>query len=98
MYENGKMRPVETIPGMMGGEIKEIDGGGGFNYDNFGKYHSVPPQYNNNFKNCIYHFVLISLAIASHMATSECRWVLYHSHRRECRWGLHYFHRIFGKQ
>jgi hypothetical protein len=31
MYENGKMRPVETIPGMWGGEIKENDGGGEFN-------------------------------------------------------------------
>jgi hypothetical protein len=27
MYENGKMRPVETIPGMGGGGIKENDGG-----------------------------------------------------------------------
>jgi hypothetical protein len=33
MYENGKMRPVETIPGMGGGRIKENDGGGEFNYD-----------------------------------------------------------------
>jgi hypothetical protein len=33
MYENGKMRPVETIPGMGGGKIKENDGGGEFNYD-----------------------------------------------------------------
>jgi hypothetical protein len=32
MYENGKMRPVETIPGM-GGGIKENDGRGEFNYD-----------------------------------------------------------------
>jgi hypothetical protein len=31
MYVNGKMRPVETIPGMGGGEIKENDGGGEFN-------------------------------------------------------------------
>jgi hypothetical protein len=31
-YENGKMRPVETIPGM-GGEIKESRGGGEFKYD-----------------------------------------------------------------
>jgi hypothetical protein len=23
MYENGKMRPVETVPGMRGGGIKE---------------------------------------------------------------------------
>jgi hypothetical protein len=27
MYENGKMRPVETIPGMGVGGIKENDGG-----------------------------------------------------------------------
>jgi hypothetical protein len=27
------MRPGETIPGMGGGEIKENDGGGEFNYD-----------------------------------------------------------------
>jgi hypothetical protein len=26
MYVNGKMRPVDTIPGMWGGEIKENDG------------------------------------------------------------------------
>jgi hypothetical protein len=31
-YENGKMRPAETIPGM--GD-KENDGGGEFNYDIF---------------------------------------------------------------
>jgi hypothetical protein len=33
MYENGKMRPVETVPGMGGSEIKENDGGGEFNYN-----------------------------------------------------------------
>jgi hypothetical protein len=33
MYENGKTRPCETIPGMRGGRIKESDGGGDFNYD-----------------------------------------------------------------
>jgi hypothetical protein len=33
MYVNGKMRPVETIPGMGGWEIKENGGGGEFNYD-----------------------------------------------------------------
>jgi hypothetical protein len=27
------MRPVETIPGMGAGRIKENDVGGGFNYD-----------------------------------------------------------------
>jgi hypothetical protein len=45
MYENGKMRPADTIPGM-GGRIKE--NGGGVNSTmihckNFGKCHSVLP-------------------------------------------------------
>jgi hypothetical protein len=35
MYENGKMRPVETIPGMGVGRIKENDEGSEFNYDTF---------------------------------------------------------------
>jgi hypothetical protein len=33
MCGNGKMRPVETIPGTGRGKIKENDGGGEFNYD-----------------------------------------------------------------
>jgi hypothetical protein len=33
MYENGKMRPVETISGMEGEGIKENNGGGEFNCD-----------------------------------------------------------------
>jgi hypothetical protein len=33
MYENGKMRPVETTPGMGGGGIKENNGEGKFNCD-----------------------------------------------------------------
>jgi hypothetical protein len=33
MYENGKMRSAETIPGMREGGIKENDGRGKFNYD-----------------------------------------------------------------
>jgi hypothetical protein len=33
MYVNGKMRPVETVPGMVGVGIKESDRGGEFNYD-----------------------------------------------------------------
>jgi hypothetical protein len=33
MYVNGKMRPVETIPGMGGGVVKENDEGGEFHYD-----------------------------------------------------------------
>jgi hypothetical protein len=35
MNVNGKKMPVETIPGMGGGKIKENDGGGEFNYDIF---------------------------------------------------------------
>jgi hypothetical protein len=35
MYINEKMRPVETIPGMGGGRIKENDVGCEFNYDVF---------------------------------------------------------------
>jgi hypothetical protein len=31
MYINGKMTPVETIPGMGGRAIKENNGGGKFN-------------------------------------------------------------------
>jgi hypothetical protein len=33
VYENGKMRPVQTVPGMGGGRVKENGGGGEFNYD-----------------------------------------------------------------
>jgi hypothetical protein len=33
MYENGKMKPVETIPVMGRGRIMETYGGGEFNYD-----------------------------------------------------------------
>jgi hypothetical protein len=33
MCVNGKMRSIETIPGMGGGEIKENDGGDEFNND-----------------------------------------------------------------
>jgi hypothetical protein len=32
-----KKRPVETVTGMWGGEIKENDGGGEFNCKNFCK-------------------------------------------------------------
>jgi hypothetical protein len=34
MNENGKLRPVETIPGLGEGGVKESDGGDEFNYDN----------------------------------------------------------------
>jgi hypothetical protein len=34
MFVNGKMRSVETIPGM-GGAGKKNGGGGAFNYDEF---------------------------------------------------------------
>jgi hypothetical protein len=46
MYENGKMRPVEAIPGMRGGEINENDGGGNLSMiycKNFCKGSNVPP-------------------------------------------------------
>jgi hypothetical protein len=33
MYENGKMRPVETIAGTGEGGIKQNGGGGEFKYD-----------------------------------------------------------------
>jgi hypothetical protein len=33
MYENGKIRLVETIPGMGEGRVKETDGGVDFNYE-----------------------------------------------------------------
>jgi hypothetical protein len=33
VFENGKMRPVETIPGIRGEGIKENDGEGEFSYN-----------------------------------------------------------------
>jgi hypothetical protein len=39
MYVNGKMRPVETIPGM--GGIKESDGGGELKYDIFDIFYEL---------------------------------------------------------
>jgi hypothetical protein len=33
IYVNGKVRPVETIPGMGKRGMKDNDGGGEFNYD-----------------------------------------------------------------
>jgi hypothetical protein len=35
MYVNAKMLPVETVPGIEGGGIKESSGGGEFKYDVF---------------------------------------------------------------
>jgi antibiotic biosynthesis monooxygenase (ABM) superfamily enzyme len=48
MYANAKMIPVETVPGMGGGEIKERGEGDDFKYEtlihykNFCKCHNVP--------------------------------------------------------
>jgi hypothetical protein len=46
MYVNAKMRPVETVPGIGGGEIKENGGAGEFTtmiyYKIFCKCHNVP--------------------------------------------------------
>jgi hypothetical protein len=49
MYANRKMRPIETLPGMGGGEIKVDDRGGEFNYDILQELVNVTmyPQYNN---------------------------------------------------
>jgi hypothetical protein len=33
MHENGKMRPVETVPGIWGRRLKENDEGNEFNYE-----------------------------------------------------------------
>jgi hypothetical protein len=49
MYENGKMRPVETILRMRGRGIKENEGGmnlAKIDFKNFCKCHSIL-QYNN---------------------------------------------------
>jgi hypothetical protein len=44
MYENGKMRPIEIIPGMGEGGIKKNDGGAEFGYYilSFCKCHNEP--------------------------------------------------------
>jgi hypothetical protein len=47
IYENGKMRPVETIPGMGGGRMMEGVKSTIIYYKNFYKCHNVP-QYNDN--------------------------------------------------
>jgi hypothetical protein len=35
MYVNGKMRPLETTPGIGGGKIKKNEGGSEFKYNIF---------------------------------------------------------------
>jgi hypothetical protein len=35
MYVNAKMKPIETVPGIRGGGMKENNGGGEFKYDTF---------------------------------------------------------------
>jgi hypothetical protein len=73
MYVNEKMRPVETVPGMEGGEIK--DNGGGVNSSiiyliyckNFCKCHNVPPPSTTikiNTKNSPRPFLSFKLAIS----------------------------------
>jgi hypothetical protein len=45
MYENEKMRPTETLSGMVEGGIKDNDEGCEFSYDiykHFWKCHNVP--------------------------------------------------------
>jgi hypothetical protein len=36
MYVNAKIIPVETVPGIWGGVMKENGGGDDFKYDTFG--------------------------------------------------------------
>jgi hypothetical protein len=45
MYENGKMRPAETIPGMGGGDKRERwrENSTLIYCKNFGKRHNAPP-------------------------------------------------------
>jgi hypothetical protein len=53
MYVNGNMRPVESIPGMEGGKIRENDRGDEFNYEILLRTFlnvTMCPQYNNNNK------------------------------------------------
>jgi hypothetical protein len=51
MYVNGKMRPVETIPGVGGGGIKKNHGGGEPNYNIRTAINiTMHPHYNNNLK------------------------------------------------
>jgi hypothetical protein len=49
VYVHGKVRPIETIPGMGVRGMKENDGGGKLNNDirNFVNV-TIYPQYNNN--------------------------------------------------
>jgi hypothetical protein len=62
MYENGKLRPVETIPGIREGGIKENDRGRQIQlcyvvrtFVNVTMY----PQYNDNkIKNVFLHFLM----------------------------------------
>jgi hypothetical protein len=48
MYVNAKMTPVETVPGIRGGGMGEISGGGNFKYDIL--LQCTPIQHNNKNK------------------------------------------------
>jgi hypothetical protein len=51
MYENGKMRPVESVPGIGEGRVKENDGGEWIQLWNIVRNLAnvtMYPQYNNN--------------------------------------------------
>jgi hypothetical protein len=69
MYEYGKMRPVQTIPGNDGGGIKENDGGVNSTMTyckNFGKYHNSTTIQKDK-KSCISCFINITfVALCSH--------------------------------
>jgi hypothetical protein len=58
MYTNAKVTPVETVPGIRGGGIKERGGGGDFNMvyliycKNLCKCHMHPTQHNKGGESC----------------------------------------------
>jgi hypothetical protein len=68
MYVNGKMRPVETIPGIREVGIKEYDGGDNssmiylIHCKNFHKCHNVP---STKIKKCCYTFRMLIGALTA---------------------------------
>jgi hypothetical protein len=83
MYENGRIRPAETIPGMGG---KEKDGGGEFNYGYIVRtavHVTMYPQYNNkkrkkkNFNHFIQQKFKKRAVPLYHLCSFVCSTVIY---------------------
>jgi hypothetical protein len=55
MYEDRNMRPVETIPGIGGGMIKENDGVGKFNYDILQEHFFIVYSFIHMYIHCLGH-------------------------------------------